>query len=120
MTVNIHSDVVDEIGRICGTDTKRRLRILDNLDDLAFEPEPSQANWRNTSSRVGFLVEQGYEVRRLQLTANLPEYRFFYLYDEARDTVFVMEIVPRDKNTYNPDADHIEKVKKKYDDYFAD
>jgi len=118
LRVIIHEDVDLTIDRIVGGDLVRKLRILKDLDDLVLDPEPPKGGWRWSSSRVGFLYEEGRQVRRLKLHASLPKYRFFYHHDPTNEVVFVMAVVQRDRRTYAPGAAHIQLIRERYDEYF--
>lgn len=119
MTVRIEDDVLEQVAQITKGDSDKYARILLNLSaDLRIDPEPSKQGWGLSSSRVGFLWQAGLKVRSLTLEANLPRHRFFYHFDEAHDILYIMEIAKRNRQTYDPMAPHIQRLKARYQEYY--
>lgn len=119
MRVFIHPDVETRITELTEGQLWRRTAILGDLQDLEFEPEPSRQAWRVTSMPTELLRRRGLNVRRLTLSTNLPDHRFFYLHDAEHQFVYIMEVVKRTKKTYD-DAPHIRNVAAKYSEYYRE
>ena len=69
------------------------------------------------SDTIEFLKKEKYDIKRLRCS-EFDFIRTFYFVDDINEVVIVCEIMRRDENTYNPDAPHIERIKKTYAKYF--
>jgi mRNA-degrading endonuclease RelE of RelBE toxin-antitoxin system len=119
VAVIIHPDVGMQIAHITGGNELQRSRIILDLNELELDPEPPRDGWRVTSSRVQFLRRRGFDIRRLRLETNLPNYRFFYHWDQDHEVVYVMEVVRRNPRTYDRiEEPHIRSVIAKYEEYY--
>jgi hypothetical protein len=119
LRLKVNPDVLQYIDRVVGPYSKTKAAIILDLKDFALDPEPGNFNWRSTSTRVEFLSKTGFNVRRLTLKTTWPAYRFFYLYDEKHEFVYIMEVTTRDAKTYANEP-HIRRVKLKYTAYFKE
>ena len=87
---------------------------------LPYDPYPTNNTDKNNkfeAMQFKALVKQGFNVLRLK-AANFFQYRVFYIVDERERLIYILEIVKRDNNTYNLDAQHVATIKDLHDKYY--
>ena len=64
------------------------------------------------------LAKEGYDIRRLK-SSDFSGFRIFYIVDEDCSLIYILEIIPRNNDTYKSNSPHYTTVKRLYVDYFT-
>jgi len=93
-------------------------KILARIKKLKSDPYPhSFGDVTINSETVQFLKDQGYNVNKLRCS-EFDRYRVFYFVHERAELVIICEIIIRDRDTYQDNAPHIQRIKHAYGKYF--
>ncbi len=120
LTVHLSSPVQKTLNMIAQRDSAAAKRILAQLlNRLPIDPYPDIQTAEEIfhSCLVKNLEIDGYYVSRLKSLLFL-QYRIFYLVDDDFGLIYVLEIVPRNKGTYDKNSKHYQTIKAQYLEYF--
>lgn len=120
MNVKLSKPAEESLAYILAYDKNLGLKIFKQLKHrLPYDPYPDidDENDLFHSTIVKNLEKEGLEVHRLK-SKEFLSYRVFYIVDEEKDLVYILEVVERNSETYKMGAKHVRTIKDLYTKYY--
>ncbi len=94
-------------------------RIISQIERrLPYDPYPDDDSKDYFTAMLFKALEQdGYDVWRLK-SQKWRNYRVFYLVDEDKELIYILDVVLKDDDTYRPATGHVDTIKQLYIGYY--